>query len=88
LVALVLGFVTAAIVLIFERCIRRSWRDKILVEVARFNPKDETLFDIPLSHVLRSFGEQMGHKPRMGETDADYCMRVFGVEAARPDMTG
>lgn len=80
-----IALVAAAMILIIERSVRPRWRDKILVQVARFDPKDGSLFDYPMAHVLKSFGEQLGHEPWMGETDADYCLRVFKVQARRPD---
>ena len=76
----------AAGVLIGERLVRPRWRDRILIRVARFDHTGQTtLRNKPVAHVLRAFGEQLGRDVLDNENDADYCSRVFHVEAEQFD---
>jgi hypothetical protein len=75
--ALVAGFG----ILLLERLARPRWRDRKLIKVTRFDPDIKALRPLPLAHLLRSCGEDTG-KPRLeGETDVQYCRRVFNAEA-------
>lgn len=79
-VAIAIGVIT--VVLIAEHLSRPRWRDSILIRVARFDHEGSgALRDRPVAHVLHSFGEQLGRPLLEGESDVEYCARVFNVVA-------
>lgn len=81
-----LALCIALIVCVFERSVRPRWRDRILIRVARFDHRGKTdLREKPIAHVLKGFGEHLKIEPLTNESNLDYCLRVFHVEAEESD---
>jgi hypothetical protein len=81
-----LALCIALIVCVFERSVRPRWRKRILIRVARFDHTGKTdLREKPIAHVLRGFGEHLKIEPLTNESNIDYCLRVFHVEAEEPN---
>jgi hypothetical protein len=82
ILAACLGIGIAVAVPLGERLARPRWRDRLLVQVARFDWEGgKELRERPVDHVLRAFGEQTDRAKMPDESDVEYCARVFRVEA-------
>lgn len=78
---LVFALAPAVGIPLLERLARPRWRNRKLIKVTRFDPSIKALRPKPLAHLLRNCGEELGKAKLEGETDTQYCRRVFKTEA-------
>jgi hypothetical protein len=65
------------LIVVGESVVRPRWRDHTLIQVAKYDPMTKTVRELPRAIVLRTFGEDAGTAKLEGESDVDYCARVF-----------